>query len=167
MTRAYNTKKTQFVNQLSRVYGEFDSMIVSHYHGLSVAQITELRNALRSVDAGLMVMKNSLAKVALRQSALSDVPDSRQMESWFKGPTVIAYGKDPIALSKVVMSFAKSYPSLKPLSAMLERGVVDVSMASSLARFSSLDQLRASLIGLLQTPAAMHNALLLAYAKKS
>ncbi len=140
-------KKRESVEELKKIYQESSSVIVTHYHGLTVSQITSLRRALRSNGAYLKVVKNTLANIAAENTGVAhDV-------NIYAGPTAIAYSVDSVAAAKCVVEFAKTNDNLKIVGGMVNNKVVDVSTIKHLATLPSLDELRGGIVGLLQAPA--------------
>ncbi|MES2215500.1 MAG: 50S ribosomal protein L10 [Pseudomonadota bacterium] len=141
------SEKKGFVKELEELYKDSNSVIITHYHGLTVAQITALRRSLRAQGAGFKVVKNTLSKIASRNAEI-DGPD--QM---FSGPTALAYSKDPIAAAKGVTEFAKSNNNLKIICGFIDHHYVDAANVERIAKLPSLDELRGKIIGILQAPA--------------
>lgn len=121
--------------------------MVTHYSGLTVAELSQLRGSMREVDAHFKVTKNRLAKLALNDTAKSALGD------FFAGPTAIAYSDDPIAAPKMVAKFAKENEKLVILGGMMGETLLDVDGVKALAELPSLDELRGKLVGMISTPA--------------
>jgi large subunit ribosomal protein L10 len=96
------SEKKTFVAELEGIYADSSSVIITHYHGLSVSEVTKLRSVLRQNGAAFKIVKNTLSKIAATNAKLSYDPEL------FSGPTAIAYSKDPVAAAKGVVEFAKS-----------------------------------------------------------
>lgn len=141
------SEKQEFVASLEGVYKDSKSVIVTHYHGLSVSQITSLRSALREKGASFKVVKNTLSSIAARNAG---IPSD---ESMFSGPTAIAYSDDLVAAAKVVTDFAKTNDKLKVICGVVGNQFVDASAVEAIAKLPSLDELRAKIVGLLKAPA--------------
>ena len=142
-----SNKKT-FVTELESIYKASNSVIVTHYHGLTVSEVTKLRRSLRDNGASFKVVKNTLSKIAAKNAGLAG--DSEV----FSGPTAIAYSEDPVAAAKGVVEFAKTNDNLKIISGIVNDTVLDVSSIEQLAKLPSLDALRGKIVGILQAPAA-------------
>jgi large subunit ribosomal protein L10 len=140
------SQKKEFVEELEALYKDSNSVIVTHYHGLTVAQMTQLRRSLRASGAGFKVVKNTLSKIASLNAKI-DGP-----EQMFSGPTALAYSKDPIAAAKGVTEFAKNN-NLKIICGVVDRHFVDAAGVEQLAKLPSLDELHSKIIGILQAPA--------------
>ena len=142
------SNKKSFVAELEDIYKTSNSVIVTHYHGLTVLEITKLRRSLRKNGASFKVVKNTLSKMAASNAGLAGDPEV------FAGPTAIAYSKDPVAAAKGVVEFAKANDNLKIISGVVNDKVLDVSSIQQLAKLPSLDALRGKIVGILQAPAA-------------
>jgi len=140
-------QKAETVEALKGVFAGAGVVVVSHYAGLTVADMTVLRNRLRSEGGALKVVKNRLVKLAL-----ADTPKASVAEL-FTGPTAIAYSEDPIAAAKVAVAYAKEKNQFAILGGLFGDQRLDVHGVQALATLPSLDELRGKLIGLVQAPA--------------
>jgi large subunit ribosomal protein L10 len=140
-------EKEDLVASLHRTFSETAVVLVSHYSGLTVAEMGDLRSKMREAGAALKVAKNRLARLALAGTPYSG------LEDLFKGPTAIAYAKDPVAAAKVAVTYAKTNPKLVLLGGGLGSQMLDAEGVKSLAALPSLDELRGKLLGLLNAPA--------------
>jgi large subunit ribosomal protein L10 len=143
------SEKTESVAELGAIYKGSGTVIVTHYHGLTVSELTKLRKALRGNGASFKVVKNTLSKIATEQVELGGVCEL------FAGPTAIAYAENPVAVAKVIVDFAKLNSKLKIVGGMLDHRLINVEEISQIAKLPSLDQLRSGVINLLQAPATM------------
>ena len=141
------TQKREVVAELHEVFESTTSVVVTHYSGLNVAQITDLRRKMGDAGATFRVTKNRLTKLALDGTPYSPLADL------FTGPTAIAYSNDPVSAAKVAVDFAKSNDNLVVLGGVMGETVLDAGGVAALAKLPSLDELRGTLIGLLQAPA--------------
>jgi large subunit ribosomal protein L10 len=135
------------VATLNGVFSNTGVVVVAHYAGLTVADMTTLRGRMREAGAGVKVAKNRLARLALRGTEAEHISDL------FKGPTVIAYSKDPVSAPKVVIDFARTNHKLVILGGAMGKTNLSPDGVKALASLPSLDELRAKLIGMIQTPA--------------
>ena len=142
------SEKKTFVSELEKIYQDSNSVIITHYHGLTVSQITNLRKALRENGASFKIVKNTLSKIAASNIKLTHDPEA------FSGPTAIAYSKDPVAAAKGVVEFAKANDNLKVIGGIVNDKILNVVEVQQLAKLPSLDQLRGKIVGILQAPAA-------------
>ena len=139
--------KRALVSDLNDAFKQQDVIIVAHYAGLSVAQMTKLRRNMKAAGGTVKVAKNRLAKLALEGT------DSSGIAGLLKGPTVLAYSKDAVGTAKVATTFAKEHDKLVILGAAMGKTVLDSKGVKALAELPSLDQLRAQILGLIQAPA--------------
>ena len=140
-------QKAESIEVLKGVFADSGAVVVTHYLGLTVAEMTELRSRLRKEGAQIKVVKNRLAQKALNGSA----GDAGQ--DLFKGPVAIAYGSDPVSAAKVVTQYAKDNEKFSVVGGLLGDQVLSQDAVKALATLPSLDQIRAQLIGLIQAPA--------------
>ena len=141
------TQKAEMVKSLNGLFADAGAVVVAHYSGMTVAQMGELRSRLRKAGASFRVAKNRLAVRAIEGTQVQAIGDL------FKGPTGIAYSKDPIAAPKILVAYAKENTKLKILGGVAVGSVLSVEGVKALADLPSLDQLRSKIIGLLQAPA--------------
>jgi large subunit ribosomal protein L10 len=141
-------RKSEIVDSLRDVFSDAGVVVVTHFQGMSVAKVTELRRGMLDAGARFRVTKNSLAKIAL-----VDTPYSSLTEL-FTGPTAIAYSADPVAAPKAAVGFAKRNENLVIIGGALQGNLLSAAEVRALAELPSLDELRGSLVGMLTTPAA-------------
>ncbi|NQE63204.1 50S ribosomal protein L10 [Caulobacter sp. RHG1] len=141
-------QKQESIESLKSVFADAGAVVVTHYMGLTVAEMTDLRLRLRKEGAAIKVVKNTLALKAL-DGSLGE-PGS----ALFTGPVAIAYGPDAVSAAKIAVQFAKENDKLKIVGGILDRvDVLDEAGVRALATLPSLDELRGKLIGLIQAPA--------------
>ena len=135
------------VAELNAILSRTSLVVVTHYSGLKVAQISDLRRQMRDMGASFKVTKNRLVRLAL------DGTPYHQLADLFAGPTAIACSDDPIAAAKVAVDYAKKNDTLVIVGGAMGEVRLDVEGVKALAAMRSLDDLRGKLIGLLQAPA--------------
>lgn len=140
--------KRELVTSLHGVFKDTGVIVVAHYAGMSVAQMTDYRRRIKEAGGTVKVAKNRLAKLALQGT------DAAGMADLFKGPTCIAFSKDPVAAAKVSVRYARENDKLVILGGAMGQTVLDPGGVKALAELPSLDELRATLIGLVQAPMA-------------
>jgi large subunit ribosomal protein L10 len=140
-------QKADSIEDLKTVFAGAGAVVVTHYMGLTVAEMSELRARLRKEGASLKVVKNRLAQKAMDGSA-GDAGDRL-----FKGPVAIAFAKDPVSAAKVVIQYAKDNDKFTVVGAVLGKTVLNADGVKSLSTLPSLDQMRGTIIGLIQAPA--------------
>jgi large subunit ribosomal protein L10 len=140
-------RKKELVASFNRTFADAGVIVVTHYQGLTVAEMTQLRGRMAQAGASLKVAKNRLVKLALEGTR------GAAIKGLFKGPTAIAYSGDPVAAPKVVVEFARSHDKLVVLGGAFGDTTLDAAAVKALAELPSLDQLRAKLVGLIAAPA--------------
>jgi len=140
-------QKQELVATMHDTFSEAGVIVVAHYIGLTVAEMTELRSQMKEAGGRVKVAKNRLVKRALEGT------DAEGIQDLFEGPTCVAFSEDPIAAPKIAVEFAKKNEKLVILGGAMGPTVLDVNAVKSLASLPSLDELRAILVGLLQAPA--------------
>ena len=141
------SEKADLVEELKRVFSETSVVVVTRNLGLSVAQSTDLRLKMRDAGAQFKVTKNRLALIALEESRYKPIGEL------LTGPTALATSGDPVAAAKVAVDFAKTTDRFEIVGGAMGDTVLDVNGIKALAALPSLDQLRATIIGLVQAPA--------------
>ena len=140
-------QKAAQIEYLEGVFESSGSVVVAHYTGMSVAQMTKLRRNMQAAGATFKVAKNNLALRALMDKGADDVAHL------FKGPTGIAFAEDPISAPKVAAAFAKENDKFVILGGLFGKQALNAEGVKALAELPSLDELRAKILGLLQAPA--------------
>jgi large subunit ribosomal protein L10 len=135
------------LQQLEAAFKGSDSAILVDYKGLNVPQVTDLRRQLRAAKAKYKVVKNTIAKRALKGTRFE------ALEKYFEGTTAIAYTEtDPVALAKTLTTFVKSAPKLQIKAAVVQGKAVQPAAVSDLAALPGKPELYARLLGTLQAP---------------
>jgi large subunit ribosomal protein L10 len=140
-------EKSTLVASLHQTFKSAGVIVVAHNKGLTATQVLDLRNKMAAAGATIKVAKNSLTKLAL------DGTDAAGIKNLFVGPTVLAYGDDPVTAPKIAAEFAKGNEKFVLLGGALGTQILDANAVKALAALPSLDQLRAKLVGMIQTPA--------------
>ena len=141
------TEKAAAVEMLKGVFNEAGAVVVAHYSGMTVADMTGLRASLAETGGTAKVVKNRLAKIAL------DGKGGEEAQGLFTGPTLIAFSPDPAAAAKAAVDYAKKNEKFIVLGGIMGDKALDEAAVKALAELPSLDQLRGKLIGLIQAPA--------------
>ena len=153
-------EKTELLNMLHEVLSNAESVVITEYLGLTVAEADELRNKVRDAGASLRVTKNRIARLAVKDTKFEGLADL------FKGPVAMAYANDPIAACKACVEFAKNNEKLIIVGGALSDKALTLDEIKELAAIPSMDELRAKLVGLLQAPAAKLARVTKAYSEK-
>ena len=144
VTRA---EKEQELQGLQTAFAGSDSAILVDYKGLNVPQVTELRRQLRAAKATYKVVKNTLARRALKGTSFEP------LEKYFEGTTAIAYtATDPVALAKTLTTFVKTAPALAIKAAVVQGRAIQAAEVTDLASMPGRPELLAKLLFVLQAP---------------
>lgn len=139
--------KRELVATLKTVLQDTGVIVVARNAGLVAAQSADFRRRVKAAGGTVKVAKNKLAAIALTGT------DAEGIKGLLKGPTILAYSKDPIAAAKIAVEYAKGNEKLVILGAAMGRTVLDANGVKALAELPSLDELRARLLGLIKAPA--------------
>lgn len=139
--------KRELIDRLHTVFDDAGVVVVAHNTGMVAAQSAEFRRVVKDAGGSVKVAKNKLVQLAIKDTATADISDL------LKGPTVLAYSKDPIAAAKAAVAYAKGNDKLVILGGAMGKTVLDAKGVKALAELPSLDELRATLIGILNAPA--------------
>ena len=141
------SQKSDSVAQLNAVFNEAGVVVITRNLGMSVAQSTDLRAKMRDAGASYKVAKNSLAKLALKDT------DYTGLEDFLTGPTALAYSADPVAAAKAAVDFAKTTDKIEIVGGSMGAQKLDEAGIKALASLPSLDELRGKIVGLVNAPA--------------
>jgi large subunit ribosomal protein L10 len=140
-------EKAELVSSLQSSFSTAGSIVVAQNAGLTVADLETLRKQMRTAGGQIKVAKNRLAKLALKDTETADI------SALFQGPTVVAFAKDPMTAPKVAAAFADKNQKFVVLGGAMGKTGLDAAKVKALATMPSLDQLRATLAGMLLQPA--------------
>ena len=139
--------KKAIVEEVNSVAAAAPSAIAAEYIGLTVTELTELRNAAREAGVYLKVVRNTLARRALENTQFECMRDD------LVGPLLLVFSNDePGSAAKVVRNFAKSNEKLEVKLISLDGNLLEPSEITKLANLPSLDEARSMLLGLLSSP---------------
>ena len=141
------SQKSESVAQLNEVFNEVGVVVVTRNLGLTVDQSTALRGKMREAGATYKVAKNRLAKLALKDT------DYTGIEEYLTGPVGLAWSADPVAAAKAAVDFAKANDRLEIVGGSMGTQLLDEAGIRSLASLPSLDELRGTIVGLVNAPA--------------
>ncbi len=141
------TEKHAFVASLAASLAETSFVVVSRNTGLSVAEVTDLRRRMRANGATYRVAKNRLATRALDGTRFDG------LKPLLKGPTALAWCRDPVAVAKTAVEFARLNDKFVVLGGALGPQLLNADGVKALSELPSLEALRAGLLGMLNTPA--------------
>ena len=141
-------------------FSKTSSVFVTHYQGLTVKQIDQLRSEMRKHGILFKITKNRITKLALEGSKF------KKLENLFSGPTAITISEDPITSAKILTNFAKTNKNLKIIGGLMEDEPLSVSDVEKIATLPTLEEARAKIAGILVVPAQKIVSILLAPGSK-
>ena len=141
-------QKSEAVDQLHQAFEENEIVMVCHYKGLTVAQMTDLRRKLTAEGGSFKVTKNRLAQRALEGTRYET------LKELFTGPTGIAVSTQPVTAAKVAQSFADDNDKLVIIGGAMGETMLDAEGVKQLSKLPTMDELRSKIVGLLQAPAS-------------
>ena len=142
------------------IFSKTSSVFVTHYQGLTVKQIDQLRSEMRKHGILFKITKNRITKLALEDSKF------KKLENLFTGPTAITISEDPITSAKILTNFAKTNKNLKIIGGLMEDEPLSVSDVEEIATLPTLEEARAKIAGILAVPAQKIVSILLAPGSK-
>tara|TARA_Y100000590_G_scaffold445504_1_gene577786 strand:- start:936 stop:1445 length:510 start_codon:yes stop_codon:yes gene_type:complete len=153
-------KKKTYINEMKEFFTKKSSVFVTHYQGLSVKEIDELKSELRKQGILFKVTKNRITKLALEGTKY------KKLEDLFKGPTAVAFSDDAISSAKILTKFAKKNSHLKIIGGIMEEEALTLDEVAKIATLPTLDEAKARIVGILSTPAQKILSILLAPGSK-
>ena len=153
-------KKKTYIEEMKNFFNKTSSVLVTHYQGLSVKQIDELRSEMRKHGILFKITKNRITKLALEGSKF------KKLENLFRGPTAVVFSEDAITSAKILTKFAKKNSNLKIVGGIMEKEPLSVEDVEKIATLPTLDEARSNIVGILATPAQKIMSILLAPGSK-
>ena len=153
-------QKKTYISEMKEFFTNNESVLVTHYQGLTVNQIDSLRNEMRTHGISFKITKNRITKLALKDTKCKD------LSNLFTGPTAVAFSKDAISSAKILTKFAKENKSLKIIGGIMGNDVLDVKDVAKIATLPTLEEARAKIASILQAPAQKIISILLAPGSK-
>ena len=153
-------KKKNYISEMTSQFDKSEAVIVTHYQGLTVNQLDELRAKMREQGIIFKITKNRITKLALEKTRCKD------LSNLFTGPTAVAMSEDAIASAKILTNFSKENKNLKILGGIMGNDILDVAGVENVATLPTLDEARAKIVGILRSPAQKIASILLAPASK-
>ena len=153
-------QKKSYISEMTAQFENSEAVLVTHYQGLTVKQLDELRATMRKHGIQFKVTKNRITKIALEKSKC------KNLSNLFTGPTAVALSNDAIISAKILTKFSKENANLKILGGIMGSDVLDVAGVANVASLPTLDEARAKIIGILSAPAQKIVSILLAPARK-
>ena len=140
-------QKKKFVKDFKDIFNNVGILVVSHYSGLKTTQTDELRTKIKEVGGRFVIVKNSLMKIILKEHK------SKEFKELFNGPVALAYSEDEVSAAKIAVNFSKENDKLLILGGIMGDKFLEQKDVLEIATLPSLDEIRAKLVSLIQTPA--------------
>jgi len=153
-------KKKIYVKEMKNFFSKSSSVFVTHYQGLTVKQIDDLKNEMRKHGIMFKITKNRITKLALEGTKF------KKLENLFSGPTAVAFSEDAISSAKILTKFAKNNSNLKIIGGIMENEPLTVEEVAKIATLPTLDEARGIIVGILTAPAKKIMSILLAPGSK-
>ena len=153
-------QKKNYITEMTAQFENSKAVMVTHYQGLTMPQLDELRAKMREKGIVFKITKNRITKIALKET------EKKDLEKYFIGPTATAISSDPITSAKILTKFSKSNNKLKIIAGFMDGKVLDDKEVSVIATLPSLEEARAKIVGILTSPAQKLVSILLAPGSK-
>ena len=153
-------KKQEYIERMTNQFDSSEAVIVTHYQGLTMQQLDDLRNRMREHGIKFKITKNRITKLAIEKTRCKELSDL------FSGPTAVALSQDAITSAKILTKFSKENSNLKILGGIMGTDILDVAGVQNVATLPSLEEARAQIVGILRSPAQKIASILLAPASK-
>ena len=140
-------QKKEFVKKIKETFSGIGLLVITHYNGLKTSETDELRLKLREVGGNFQVTKNSLMQLVLKENK------NKELKALFTGPVAIMYSKDEVSAAKIAVNFSKEHDKLIVLGGLIGDKFLEQKDVLKIASLPSLDEIRAKLVTLIQTPA--------------
>ena len=152
----HKNKKKNYIEEMKVFFKKTSSVFITHYQGLSVKQIDELRSEMRKHGIIFKITKNRITKLALEGSKY------KKLENLFSGPTAVTFSEDAITSAKILTKFAKKNSNLKIIGGIMEEEPLSMKDVEKIATLPTLDEARAKIASILSSPAQKIMSILLA-----
>ena len=156
----HKNKKKNYIEEMKVSFKKTSSVFITHYQGLSVKQIDELRSEMRKHGIIFKITKNRITKLALEGSKY------KKLENLFSGPTAVTFSEDAITSAKILTKFAKKNSNLKIIGGIMEEEPLSMKDVEKIATLPTLDEARAKIASILSSPAQKIMSILLAPGSK-
>ena len=153
-------QKKNYIAEMTTQFENSKAVMVTHYQGLTMTQLDELRSKMREHGIIFKITKNRITKLALEKTRC------KELSNLFTGPTAVALSKDAITSAKILTNFSKENKNLKILGGIMGNDILDVAGVQNVATLPTLDEARAKIVGILRSPAQKIASILLAPASK-
>jgi len=153
-------EKKNYISEMETQFQNSDAVLVTHYQGLTMSQLDELRSQMREHGIKFKITKNRITKLALKKTRC------KELSTLFTGATAVAFSDDAIMSARILSKFAKTNENLKLLGGIMGTDVLDQAGVQNVANLPTLDEARANIVGILAAPASKFISILLARSEK-
>jgi large subunit ribosomal protein L10 len=153
-------QKKTYISEMTSQFENNEAILVTHYQGLNMLQLDELRTQMREHGIKFKITKNRITKLALEKTKC------KELSNLFTGATAVAFSSDAIMSARILSKFAKENKNLKLLGGIMGNEVLDETGVQNVANLPTLDEARAKIVGILATPASKFVSILLARSEK-
>ena len=153
-------QKKNYITEMETQFQNNEAIMVTHYQGLTMSQLDELRGQMREHGIKFTITKNRITKIALEKTKC------KELSNLFTGATAVAFSDDAIISARILSKFSKTNESLKLLGGIMGNEVLDQAAVQNVANLPTLDEARANIVGILATPASKFISILLARSEK-
>ena len=153
-------QKKNYISEMIEKFENSKAVMVTHYQGLTMPQLDELRSQMREHGIIFRITKNRITKLALEKTKCKD------LSNLFIGPTAVAFGEDAIMSARILSKFAKENENLKLIGGIMDNEVLDQAGVQNVANLPTLNEARANIVGILSASAGKLISILLARSEK-
>jgi len=153
-------KKKNYISEMETQFQNNESVLVTHYQGLTMSQLDELRDKMREHGIKFQITKNRITKLALEKTRC------KELSKLFTGATAVAFSNDAIISARILSKFAKTNENLKLLGGIMGDDILDKAGVQNVANLPTLNEARANIVGILAAPASKFISILLARSEK-
>ena len=153
-------QKKNYISEMATKFENSKAVMVTHYQGLTMTQLDDLRSKMREHGIVFKITKNRITKLALEKTKCKD------LSKYFTGPTAVAFGEDPIMSARILSKFAKDNENLKLIGGLMNDEILDQAGVLNVASLPTLDEARANIVGILNASASKLVSILLARSEK-
>ena len=153
-------QKKNYISEMETQFQNNEAVLVTHYQGLTMPQLDELRSQMREHGIIFRITKNRITKLALEKTKCKD------LSNLFIGPTAVAFGEDAIMSARILSKFAKENENLKLIGGIMDNEVLDQAGVQNVANLPTLNEARANIVGILSASAGKLISILLARSEK-
>jgi len=153
-------QKKNYISEITSQFENSEAVMVTHYQGLNMSQLDELRSKMRKHGIQFKITKNRITKIALEKTKCKD------LSNLFTGPTAVAFSNDAIMSARILSKFSKDNENLKLLGGIMGNEVLDQAALQNVANLPTLEEARTKIVSILATPASKFVSILLARSEK-